>query len=147
MAKSSMLGDIPGNRFPLPLQTNASAASNGANARLGQVGPFPFDIRLRAGWWSPTGADSDATSTASYRRLSVYNGGSAGTGTATASRMASLNLTASQASLGAVAFVVDSTVTAASGSILYFSQETVGGAESNGTVLRAGQAQLFYEII
>lgn len=147
MAKSNMLGDIPNARFALALTTVASVASNGANARLAQFGPFPFDIRLRAGWWQPTGADQDATSTASYRRLSVYNGGTAGTATATASRMASLNLTASIASFGTASFAVDSTVTVASGQTLYMSQETVGGAESNGTVLRAGQAQLWYEVI
>lgn len=147
MAKSNMLGDIPGARFMAPVVTNAAVASNGANARLGQFGPFPYDIRPRAAWWSPTGADQAATQTGSYRRLSFFNGGAAGTATATASRAASLNLTASAASLGAVAMVVDTTQTIASGSILYMSQETVGGAEAGGTVLVAGQAQLAYEIV
>jgi|SRR5688572_11357208 len=141
-------GDIPGNRHHVPLlATHASVASGGANARLSQFGPFAFDIRMRNVWWSPTGADHAATQSASYRRLSVYNGGSAGTVTASASRMASLNNSASQASLGAVPFVVDTTVTLGSGQIGYFSQETVGAADANGTVLVAGQFSLAYEII
>lgn len=147
MAKSNMLGDIPNARFGLPLGTVAAVASGGANARLMNFGPFPFDIRLRAGWWQPTGADQAATSTASYRRISVYHGGAAGTATATASRMASLNMTASIASFGTASFTVDSTVTVASGNTIYMSQETVGGTETNGTVLAAGQAMLWYEII
>lgn len=141
-------GDIPGNRHHIPLVfTHASVASGGANARLGQVGPFAFDIRMRNVWWSPTGADHAATQSASYRRLSVYNGGTAGTATATASRMASLNNSASQASLGAVAFTTDSAVTLSSGQIAFFSQETVGAADANGTVLVAGQFALAYEIL
>ena len=141
-------GDIPGYRVTLPVvQTHASVASNGANARLGQFGPFPFDLRLRNLWWSPTGADQASTQTATYRRLSVYNGGSAGTATASASRMGSVSLTGSQASLGAVAGVVDTTVTLASGQIAFFSQETVGGTDANGTVLQAGQFSLACEIV
>lgn len=147
MAKSNMLGDIPGARFLTQPVTNAAVASNGANARLGQVGPFPYDIRVRAAWWSPTGADQAATATGSFRRLSFYNGGPAGTATATASRVASLNLVASQASLGAVAMVANTAATVASGSIVYLSQETVGGAEAGGTVLVAGQAHFAYEVI
>jgi hypothetical protein len=147
MAKSNQLGDIPGARFPSPIITNQAVASGGANARLGQFGPFPYDIRIRNAWWSPTGADQAATATGSYRRLSFYNGGTAGTATATASRMASLNLTASQASLGALTMSVDTTQTVAAGGIIYASQETVGGTDSNGTVLVAGQMSLAYEII
>lgn len=140
--------DIPDNRYHLPLvATHASAASDGANARIGQFGPFGRNIRVRNAWWSPTGADNDATITASYRRMSLYNGAALGTATATANRLASLNLTASQASLGALAMTVDSTVTVASGAILYASQETVGAAHANGTVLRAGQFSLSYEEI
>lgn len=147
MAKSNMLGDIPGARFIAPIVTNAAIASNGANARLGQFGPFPYDIRPRAAWWTPTGADQAATQTGSYRRLSLYNGGPAGTATATGSRMASLNLVASAASLGPVAMSVNTAVTVPAGAVVYASQETVGGAEAGGTVMVAGQAQLAYEII
>lgn len=148
MAKSSPLGDIPGARFTeTNIVQNASVASGGANARLGQIGPYPHDVRFRNLWWSPTGADQAATQSATYRRLSLFNGGTAGTVTATASRMASLNLSATQASLGAAAFAVDTTQTLASGQIAYFSQETVGGTDANGTVLAAGQFALAYEIV
>jgi hypothetical protein len=141
-------GDIPGNRHHIPnAATNTAVASGGANARIAQIGPLAFDVRLRNLWWSPTGADQTSTQTATYRRLSLYNGGSAGTATASASRMGSINLSASQASLGAVAGVVDTTVTLASGQIAYFSQETVGGTDANGSVLAAGQFALAYEIL
>ena len=146
---STRLGDIPNARFHVPLVfTHASVASGGANARLGQVGPFAHPIRLRSAWWTPTGADNAGTSTASHRRLSIYNGGTAGTATATASRLASLNLTASKASLAPVAMtVVDTTHTVATGQILYFSQETVGGASATNTDLAAGQVALAYEVV
>jgi len=146
---STPLGDIAGARFIEQTETFAAVASGGANARLvGPLGPFPHNIRARALYYVPTTADQAATQTASYRRLSLYNGGTAGTATSTASRMASHNLIASQASLGALAWgTVDTTVTAASGSVLYFSQETVGAAEANGTVLAGGKFSLHYEII
>jgi hypothetical protein len=141
-------GDIPGNRDHIPLVgTHAAVASGGANSRQLQFGPLAFDVRMRNVWWSPTSADQAATQTATYRRLSVYNGGASGTGTATASRMASLNLTASLASLGAREFTVDTTVTLASGQIAYFSQETVGGTDANGSVLAGGQYSLAYEVL
>lgn len=145
---TTKLGDIPGARFHSPaVVTHASVASGGANARLGQIGPFAHDLRIQNAWWTPTGADNAGTSTASYRRLSLYNGGASGTVTATASRVASLNLTASKASLAPVAMTVDTTVTLASGAILYFSQETVGGASATNTQLEAGQFSLAYEVI
>jgi hypothetical protein len=161
MAKTP-LGDIPGARFHEPnIVQNASVASNGANARLGMFGPFAHDIRVRNAWWTPTGADAAGTQTATYRRLSMYNGGSSGTLTATGSgtatglqgRIASLNLnpTVSFASLGPVAMtVIDATGTSllvASGNIIYFSQETVGGTDANGTVLPAGQFSVAFEVV
>ena len=145
---STPAGDIPGNRIHLPQAvTFASVASGGANARLGQVGPFSHPVRLREAWFSPTGADQAATQSATYRRLDVINGGPNGTVTASANRMGTLGLTASQASLGAAAFVVDTTVTVPSASIIYFSQSTVGGTDANGTVLVAGQLALAFEAI
>lgn len=147
MAKTP-LGDIPGARFHMPnVIQNASVASGGANARLGQFGPFAHDIRIRNAWWTPTGADQASTQTATYRRLSVYNGGPAGTVTATASRMASANLTASVASLGPTPFTVDTAQSVANGNVVYLSQETVGGTDANGTVLVAGQFALAYEVV
>lgn len=144
MAAQGGLGDIVGNRLSVPfLVSHASVASNGADASLGQVGPFPHDIRMRNAWWTPTGGDQGAN-TASYRRLTLRNGGAAGTGTAI---IASLNLTASRASLAPAEMTVDTTVTLASGAVLVVSQATVGGTDATGTVLRAGQFALAYEII
>lgn len=151
MAKYA-LGDIPGARFHEPfLQSVAAVASNGANGRIGQFGPFAHDIRVRNVWYSPTAGDQAATQSATYRRLSLFNGGTAGTVTATANRIASLNASASQASQGAAAFTIidptGTTETVPAGAILYFSQETVGGTDANGTVLAAGQLALAYEVV
>lgn len=144
MAAQGGLGDIIGNRIGVPaLAAHASVASNGADGSLGQIGPFPYNIRVRSAWWTPTGADQGAN-TASYRQLSLRNGGTAGTGTAV---VASLNLTASKASLAPAEMTVDTTVTLASGAVLVASQATVGGTDATGTVLRAGQFALAYEII
>lgn len=141
-------GDIPGNRHHVfNAATNAAVASGGANGRLGQIGPLAFDVRARNLWWSPATADQTSTQSATYRRFSMYNGGTAGTATASTSRMASLNMTASLASLGAVAGTVDTTITLASGQIAYFSQETVGGTDANGTNLAAGALTIAYEIL
>lgn len=148
MAKSSQLGDIPGARFHQPAVVQVSSvASGGATGRIGQFGPFALDIRFRNVWYSPTSGDQSSTQTATYRRLSLFNGGTSGTATAAASRMASLNLSASQASLGAAAFAVDTTQTLASGQIAYFSQDTVGGIDANGTVLQAGYFSVAYEVV
>lgn len=135
---------------PQHFMDNASVASNGANARLGQF-YVSRDIRVKSAVWMPTGANQatvgTATTSATYRRLELYNGGTSGTVTATASRIGSLNLTASLASLGSRGFTIDTTVTAASGSILYFSQSTVGGTDNDGTILAAGSISFVYETI
>src|SRR5580765_8301639 len=121
---STPLGDIPGARFFEPFAaTNAAVASGGANSRVAQFGPFAHNVRVRNVWWTPTTADQTSTQSASYRRLSIYDGGASGTVTATANRVASLNLSASQASLGPIAFsTLDRTVSA--GNVIYWSQET-----------------------
>jgi len=146
---SQFQSDVPGNRhfYDAPV---ASAASNGGNSKDFVIGPFPWDVRLRTMQYIPTQGDVDvstATSSASYRRLSVYNGGTIGTVTATASRVASLNLTVSLASYSSRAMTVSTAISLASGQALYGSQETVGAAEANGTVLQAGRVSIGYEII
>lgn len=132
----------------------ASVASNGAAARVGQVGPFGREGRIKAFYWTPTGADQGAN-TASYRRILWYNGGSAGTATATANILASIGFTASGASLkpmtGVVVYPASGTAassgTFGSADILYYSHNTVGGDDASGSVLRAGQAKLIIEFI
>ena len=132
----------------------ASVASNGAAARLGQIGPFGRDGRIKSVYWTPTGADQGAN-TASYRQIKVYNGGTAGTSTATANILASFNFSASAASLkpvaGTVVYPASGTAasagTFASGEILYYSQNTIGGDDATGTVLRAGQLKVIVEFV
>lgn len=132
----------------------ASVASNGAAARVGQVGPFGREGRVKALYWTPTGADQAANS-ASYRRYLFYNGGSAGTATATASILASIGWSASGASLKPMTGTVVYPATASTASlgtfgsadVIYFSQNTVGGDHASGTVTVAGQFKLIVEFI
>ena len=142
---STPLGDISGARFHAPaVVQNATVASGGANALIGVAGPFEHPIRVRGAYWIPTGGANSATQTATYRRLSVVNLGTGGAGTAV---VASLNLTASLASLVGRALTVDTTATVAAGEVLAVSQATVGGTDANGTVLQAGSFALNYEVI
>lgn len=132
--------------------SHASTASNGANARQVQFGPFDRDIRVKKVYWSPTSANQathgTATTSATYRRIELFNGGTAGTVSTSASRIASLNITASLAQYGTRAFTtVDTTLTVASGAVMYFSQSTVGGTDDDGTALAAGNISVTYETI
>lgn len=140
---STPKGDIPGAREHVHAVANASVASNGANARVAAIGPFAHNIRVQNFWWTPLGTDQ-AGDTASYRRLTLVNGGAAGTDTVV---LASLNLTASHASLGPVAGAPVTAQTVASGTVLYLSQTSIGTASDAETVLVAGQAALAYEIV
>lgn len=148
----SFLADIPGNHFNAVLGTMAAIASGGANGRIASLGfVAPANLRLLSAWRQNLAADEvtvgTATSSASYRRHLIYNGGAAGTGTSTASIMASSNATASLGSNGARAFTVDTTVTASAGDILYCSQLTVGAATANGTDAAACVLQIAYALI
>lgn len=149
---STPLGDIPGARFSeANIATNATIASGGANGVIGYFGPFAHPIRVRNVFWVPTTGNQSATQTATFRRIDLINGGTAGTATATSARIASLALTASIASLfPAQMTIVDATgttETVASGSVLFFSQSTVGGTDANGTVLAGGVFSLAYEVV
>lgn len=151
MAKA-FLGDIPGARFHEPmLFTVAAIASGGANSNLGYFGPFAHDIRVRNVWFTPTSASIVATQTATYRQIALYNAGTSGTASATGSRLAFLNASATAASWAPAAFtIVDATGTSetvASGTLMYFSQSTVGGTDANGTVLPGGHLALAYEVV
>lgn len=148
----SPLADIPGNYFVAKLGSSAAIASNGANARLADIGfVAPGNMRLLSAWKHNLAADEvtagTAISSASYRRFQIRNGGSAGTSTATANILASLNATASQGSLGGRSFTVDSTITVAAGEILYGSHLTVGAATADGTDAAAALWQIAYQLI
>jgi hypothetical protein len=145
---STPQGDIPGNRGVEGYAgTVAAVASGGAGAVIGYLGPYPWPIRVRNFWFTPTSANQAATNTASFRQISVYNGGPTGTATATQNRVAILNATASSASFTPIpnTSTVDQTIP--SGNLIYFSQGTVGGNDSNGTVLAGGQLSLAYEVM
>lgn len=140
---STPKGDIPGARDHAPSILNTALASDGANGLIAPIGPIAHNARIQKAWWTPTGGDQGANA-ASYRRLTVVNGGPSGTGTVV---VASVALSASHASLVPVALTTVSSASVASGSVLYFSQDTVGGAHATGTVLRAGSLALAYEVI
>lgn len=131
--------DIPENRFRMDYQ-HASVASDGADARYAIL-RAPANLKITGAYWVPTGADQTAD-TASYRRLCVVNGGTAGTSTTI---VASLNLTASKASFSLNA--MSGTATVASGELIVFSHLTVGGAKDDETVLRAGMVQVEYQLL
>lgn len=130
---------------------HVSYASNSADGRTAQFIP-PRDGRVKSAFWTPLNTaqatKGTATTSASYRRLEMYNGGTAGTITTSASRIASLNITSSIASSGYRAFqTVDSTITFAASSLLYFSHTTVGAATADGTELQAGSFVFTWESI
>lgn len=141
-------GDIPSGSLHLGSATHASVASNGAAATYGNAGAnklrAPCACEIVGAYWEAIGADNDATNTASYRQLSVVNGGQAAAGTTV---LASLAMTASLASNTPRAMTLASNPTAAQNDIIFLSQATVGGDHSNGTVLRAGQVHVQYRPI
>lgn len=145
---TTALGDIQSGAVAGDVISHASVASNGANAAIRAIGVLnwraPQAITIVSAHWEPTGADSAVTNTSSYRTLSMINAGSAGTGTTV---LASLANNTSQASNTLKAMTVASAPTVAAGEVVAFSHATVGGAETNGTVLVAGQARFHYRPI
>ena len=143
----SFLADIPANSFQLNF-TNASVASDGANAVVASAAfCAPADIKVKRAWyvpWADAATKGTATTSATYKRINLLNGGTAGTATTI---VASANITASIASRGSKAFTTTSNNTASGGEILYFSALTVGGTSNEGTILRAGVLQIEYELL
>ncbi len=145
----SFLADIPGNFFVQKIGSVAAAASNGAGAIPADVAfVAPANIKLLSAWrLNQTASDvtaGTAISSASYRRMNLLNGGTAGTGTTI---MASLNATASAASLTTRAFATTANNTATQGAILYASHLTVGAATADGTDLAASLIFIAYELL
>jgi len=131
--------DIPGNVYR-DIYHNASVASDGAAARY-SIFRAPQSIKVTAAYWSPYDDDQTGNAT-SYRRVAVVNGGTAGTGTTV---IASLNITASKASMSLNALT--GTATASVGEVMIFSQVTVGGDKDDETELRAGMLQVEYQLL
>lgn len=145
----SFLADFPGNFFSAPLGSHASVASNGANALLVDCAfVAPANLKLLSAWRQVQADEATvgtATTTATYRRVTILNGGSAGTGTTI---MASSNGNgASVASLGTRSFATTANNTASQGEILIASQLTVGGTNADATVLQAGKVWIAYELL
>ena len=136
---STFQADTPGNRHIATLDV-ASVASDGAASRFVVLNAAQ-NIQILAAKWEVQGADQGANS-ASYRSVQLVNGGSAGTATTV---VASLGFTASLASLSNNALT--GTATVASGAQVMFSQNTVGGAHSDGTVVIAGRLQVEYRLL
>lgn len=145
----SKLADIPGNFFQERIGSSAALASNGAGAILGDTfWVAPADIKIKAAWKTVTGANEvtagTAISSASYRRFTLVNGSTDGTGTVI---VASLNPTASAASLTSRAFATTANNTVASGNLIFVSHLTVGAATADGTDAAIAQYHIQYELL
>src|ERR1041385_3238783 len=128
---STPQGDVPGNRYLQNVVTHSSVASGGASARLG-VFRAPQNIKIQEAYRfveADEATHGTASTSASYRRYSIINLGSAGARTTV---MASLNQTASQGSLTTRAFSTTANNSAAAGEIIAIQQATVGGADADG---------------
>lgn len=136
---------IPGN-YNLATLYNASVASNGVCVATEHYMVAPAAIELVSAWWTPLGSNQNTEAgAASYRNIYVVNGGTAGTAT---TRMASLALNASKASLAPLVLsLIAGSVSAAVGEVIKFSSGTTGGDHNDSTVLRAGFAQIAYRLV
>jgi hypothetical protein len=142
------LADIPGNKF-IHTFSHASTASNGASiVPGGQMFIAPADLKILQ-VARVVGANEctkgTATSSASYRSYTLYDGSSDGSGTAS---LAALSQTVSQAASASRAFTLAGTPTVAEGNIIYFKIEaSVGGAVDDSTAASAALIQVDYELI
>jgi len=142
-------GDIPSGSLYGGTISHASVASNGASATYGGAGAAakwraPQEAKLVAAFWEPHGGDSGPSSAASYRTLSLINGGQAAGGTTV---LASLALSATLASNNQRALTLASNPTLAAGDVIMASQATVGGDHATHTVLVAGTFHFHYKPI
>jgi len=141
------LADVIGNAFQANF-TNAGVASNAANAVVASAAfVAPNDIKVKQAWyipWANACTKGTATTSATYKRVTLVNGGTSGTGT---TLIASCNITASIASRGSKAFATTASNTASGGEMLYFSALTVGGTSDDGTELKTGILQIEYELL
>src|SRR4030065_59677 len=146
MGKTFLVG-IPDNSFCRNF-TAASVASDGSNAVVASAAFIaPNSIKVKNAWyipWADAATVGTATTSATYRRINLLNGGTSGTGTTI---VASCNMTASVASRGSKAFATTANNTLSSGQMLYFSQLTVGGTDDDGTVLQSGVLQIEYQLL
>jgi hypothetical protein len=142
------LADISSNHFQMPAVQTTSVASNGANALEGfGLWVAPANGKLRSAYrvvYANEATVGTATTSASYRRHRIINGGSAGSGTTI---IASLNQTVSQASRTSRAYTLESTPSFSAGDILLFDQITVGGNNDDATVVAVSSVNVEYELL
>jgi hypothetical protein len=137
------IGDIPSGTWRGEVLTAAALASNGASNALGigtdaQRFRLPQDGVIVGVAFEPTGANQVASSSLSYRNYVVYNGSTDGAGTVV---LGSLSMSTSVASNVRRAFTLQTataSLTADANDIIAISQTTVGGDETDGTVVVAG---------
>lgn len=140
-------GSILGDTNVARIGTVAAVASNGAGALVSDIQwVAPFDCRIVSAWAANISASDvtkgTATTSASYRRFQLITN-TAGTGSGT-DIVASLNATASAASLATRAFAtVASTIPA--GAIVIGSHLTVGAETGDGTDMAARIFQIAYQ--
>jgi hypothetical protein len=131
------------------LGTSAAVTSGGAAAILPDMAFIaPADLKLVSAWrMNQTASDvikGVATTSLSYRRMNLITN-TAGTGSGT-NIVASLNATASAASLVTRSFtIVASTVPA--NAIILCSHLTVGAATADGTDMAANIVEIAYELV
>jgi len=145
----SRIADIPG-AFPVAVKmgTNTAIASNGAGAILNDtIWVAPANLKVVSAYRVAHATEvtkGTATTSASYRRHNLINGGIAGTGT---SIVASLNNTASNAATSSRAFATTANNTVTKGALLYVSHLTVGAETGDGTDVANGSYFLEYELL
>ena len=152
MLSVNNLGDIPSGAIYGGTISHASVASNGANATFGGAGAVakwraPVDCKIVAAFWEAEGADTATNDTASFRTLSLIDGGADATGTDV---IATLNLTATLGSneQRPMTLATNGTypdgVPLDAGDCVYASHITVGAARAADTLLAAGSFRFHY---
>lgn len=131
------------------LGTVGAVASNGAGAIPDDTRFIaPYNMQILSAWRSNISASDvtkgTATSSASYRRMTIVNGSTDGSGTTV---MASLNATASCASLNSRAFATTANNTIAAGCHMFASHLTVGAATADGTDMAANILFIAYSLL
>lgn len=144
------LADVPGNHFNAFLGSTAAIASGGGDAILTAAGGWraPANLAVLSVHKTAMGGTEvtkgTATTSASYRRTNLLNGGASGTGTVI---MASLNNTASGAQYGTKAFATTANNTMSQGEIAIISHLSVGAATADGTDMAQSLFYLEYRLL
>lgn len=136
---STFLGDIESGALIARTISHASAASNAAAASHANIGVrvqrAAQNLTIVAAWQEPTGADTNAADAASYRVYSLVDGSTNGLGTRV---LASVALTASQASNTTRALTLIAVPTVARGNVIYAAVGATVGGDHTGTVVEEG---------